>query len=126
VQNLEALGYGVSGMVWAIDKTRVAKVHLGSLRSIQDAKTERRAYRKLSQPGRQPHPNVLWCFNTENPKGLVLERCQESVRQRLQSMPKGSAVPSEDVIRWAYQAASGLAYIHKCRIIHGDGTLHIL
>ena len=104
-------------MIWAIDETRVAKVHIGSARSKQDIETERKAYRKLNRP----HPYVLRCFETENPSGLVLERCQETVRQRLRLMLNEETWCEDIVARWAYQAAKGLAYVHACKIIHGDG-----
>jgi serine/threonine protein kinase len=120
VQVLLPLGNGVSGMTWAIDKERVAKVHIGSAKSRQDIETEREAYRILGRS----HPHVLRCFETDNPSGLVLARCQQSVRQRLQLMMNQRTWPQDIVIRWMYQAAKGLAYIHRCGIIHGDGECH--
>lgn len=122
VQALQPLGNGVSGMTWAIDEERVAKVHIGPVRSRRNIETEREAYRKL-RPWRPHvwHPHVLQCFETDNPNGLVLERCQGSVRERLQLMVRERTLHDDIVARWAYQAARGLTYVHRCGIIHGDG-----
>jgi serine/threonine protein kinase len=121
VQVLLPLGNGVSGMTWAIDKERVAKVHIGSAKSKQDIETEREAYRKLGRS----HPHVLSCFETDNPSGLVLERCQHSVRQRLRFMKNQRTLHEDILTRWMHQAAQGLAYVHHCGIIHGDGECHL-
>jgi hypothetical protein len=41
------------------------------------------------------------------------------VRARLQSMPSPPSI--EDAKRWALQAAKGLAIVHDCGVIQGDG-----
>jgi len=119
-RNLRALGNGVSGITWAIDKRRVAKAHIGSARSKQDIETERQVYRRLQQP----HPHVLLCLETDNPGGLVLERCKGSVRSRIRLMLQEGTWSEDIVMRWAYQAAKGLAYVHRHGIIHGDVGCH--
>jgi serine/threonine protein kinase len=118
ISTLRPLGHGVSGMVLAIDENRVVKIDIGSSRSIQDIETEREAYRNLSK-GRSPY--VLKCFEIDNPNGLVLERCPDTMRKRLRSMPSGFPGRDEIVKEWAYQAAKGLAFLHRHRIIQGDG-----
>ena len=117
LQHLPPLGNVSTGMTWIIDEARIAKVHIGSARSRRNIETEREAYRRLGQS----HPHVLLCFETDNPGGLVLERCQESVRQRLRVLLKERTLREDIVTRWIYQAAKGLAYVHRCGIIHGDG-----
>lgn len=42
-----SLGNGVSGIVLAIDDKRVAKIDIGSTKSVEDAKIEREIYRRL-------------------------------------------------------------------------------
>jgi len=119
IQGLKFIGSGVSGLVFAIDERRVAKIASGTTRSIQDIDTERSIYRKLKQKRKKVKCGyILKCHETDNPRGLVLERCEESVRSRIQS---SSPLPLELSVRWAREAAEGLAYIHDCEIIQGDG-----
>lgn len=120
VQDLECLGNGVSGIVFAIDSTRVAKIHLGTPRSVQDFETERAVYRRFSERLSKVHCRyVLRCLDLDNPRGLVFERCQETVRSRVRE----GGVEEGQVLRWAKQAAKGLAWIHDCKVIQGDGQL---
>jgi hypothetical protein len=119
IQGLILLGNGVSGAVFAIDDKRVAKIDLGSLRSIEDIETERMAYYNLSKG----HLNVLSCLDIDNPNGLVFERCQETIRSRLRSRHRDTPPRAEVVKKWAYQAAKGLAFVHECGIIQVDGQI---
>jgi hypothetical protein len=109
-------------MVLAVDDQRVAKIDTGSLRSIEDIETEREAYRKLSNPG---SPYVLRCYEPNNPNGIVLERCIHTIRKRLQSHCNGKKPPEDLVKNWVYEAVQGLAYVHRCGVIQGDGQNHI-
>lgn len=118
IGDLIPLGHGISGLVLAIDSQRVAKIDTGSLGSIEDIETERKAYRKLSLPG---SPYVLRCYESDNPNGLVLERCQHTLRKRLQSRYNGKKPPESLVKNWVYEAVQGLAYVHRCGVIQGDG-----
>jgi serine/threonine protein kinase len=106
-------------MVLAIDDQRVAKIDTGSSRSLEDIKTEREIYRKLSSPG---SPFVLRCYEIDNPNGLVLERCKDTIRKRLQSRYNGKNPPEQLARKWAFEAAQGLAYVHRCGVIQGDGS----
>jgi serine/threonine protein kinase len=120
IHNLEPLGNGVSGVVLGIDEKRVAKIDIGSQRSVEDVETERDIYRRLNQ---QHNNHVLWCYELDNPSGLVLERCDDTIRKRLRSRYRNAAPPEDVVKRWACEAAKGLAYIHRCRVIQVDGKL---
>jgi len=121
IQKLEHLGHGVSGMVLAIDERRVAKIDTGSPRSIEDITTEREVYRKLNE-GHCSY--VLKCYEIDNLSGLVLERCNDTVRSCLKSKYRNSPPPEEVVKKWACEAAQGLAYIHRKRIVQGDVGCH--
>jgi len=114
---LQAIGYGTAGIVFALDDEKVVKVYVGSdNRSVEDFETERQAYINLGQGSR----HVLKCLDVMNPDGLVLERCQETLRSRIKSR-RGKYSPQEDALRYAIQAARGLTYVHSCGIIQGDG-----
>ena len=104
-------------MVFEIDSEKVAKVDNGSPRSIEDIETEREAYRRLSNGCKY----VLSYIEVDNPSGLVLEKCHDTVRKRLRSMYTDNPPPDETVQKWALQAAKGLAYVHRRGIIQGDG-----
>jgi hypothetical protein len=119
IHDLVALGHGVSGMVFAIDSKRVVKVDVGTPRSIKDIRTEREAYERLSGG----HRYVLSCLDYKNPRGLVLQRCENTVRKRRQAMPEDEPSNDRTIRRWAYEAAKGLEYVHRCNIIQGDGQL---
>jgi len=124
IHNLRPLGNGVSGMVLAIDDKRVVKIDIGSERSVEDAETEREIYQRLQWHGKA-HKNVLECCELDNPSGLVLERCDDTIRKRLRSMYRDKLPPDEKVVkRWAYEAAQGLAYIHSCRVVQVDVGCH--
>jgi len=120
IEGLALLGNGVSGAVFAIDENRVAKIDIGSPRSMKDIKTECMAYYNFSKG----HPNVLLCLEIGNPNGLVFERCRDTVRSRLRSAYRGAPPRVEVVKRWAYQAAKGLAFVHSCGVIQGDVGCH--
>ena len=121
VQELEYLGNGVSGLVFAIDSSRVAKVHLGTPRSVEDFETERAVYRRFNKRlSKIDCRYVLRCLDTENPRGLVFERCRETVRDRVRKTRERGEEDGQ-AVRWAKQAAKGMAWVHDCKVIQGDG-----
>jgi hypothetical protein len=120
IQGLEPLGHGVSGMIFGIDSKRVAKIDIGTHRSIMDIETEREVFRILNSDP-DPSPYVLRCYEFDNPSGLVLQRCSDSVRKRLRIRYMNNSPPAAVVKKWAYQAAQGLACIHEHGIVQGDG-----
>ena len=123
ILDLEGIGHGVSGMVFVIDEYRVIKASFGSPGSKQEIETERIAYRILQQ-ARKPSPHILKCFDSNDPRGLVLERCEHTVRHRLMLTSKDDRLSDLDIRIWAKQAAEGLAFIHEHGIIQGDVGCH--
>jgi serine/threonine protein kinase len=118
--DLETLEYGVSGRVLAIDGFRVIKVPLGSPRSLKDIETEREAYRRLA---RNPScPYIAKCYDYEHPRGIIMERLDQTVRRRLRQLD--SAPTGDDVVKWALQAARGLAFLHSREIVQADVGCH--
>lgn len=120
VDDLQCIGNGVSGLIFAIDQRRVAKISLGTTQSIEDIETERRIYRRFQHKQRKlgKFPHILRCFDRNNPRGIVLERCEHTVRERLQT---SSPIEQHQKLKWAIQAAKGLRDAHDCRVIQGDG-----
>jgi serine/threonine protein kinase len=119
IQELTCIGNGVSGIVFAIDELKVAKIALGTTRSSEDIETERKVYRRLKQRRKKAKCQyIVKCYETDNPRGIVLERCKESVRSRIRS---SLPLPSEQKTRLAREATEGLAYLHDGGIVQGDG-----
>lgn len=118
--DLKTLSYGVSGIVLLLnDDHRVIKTPLGSPRSLNDVETEREAYRRLAK---NPSPYITKCYDYEDPRGIILERLDKTVRHRLR---RGSSAPTQnDVLKWAMQAAQGLAFLHSRGIVQADVGCH--
>ena len=113
----------MSGIVFAIDTTRVAKINLGNPRSVEDFETERAVYRRFTERlSKVDCRYVLRCLDLENSRGLVFERCRETLRSRVRAGAVGEGL----VLRWAKQAAKGLAWVHDCKVIQGDGQFALL
>ena len=117
-EGLLLIGRGVSGILFALDESRVVKVCRNiDHRSVDDIDTERRAYRNLA---RRPSDYVLRCYDSENPYGIVLERCKETVRHRIRSRHSNCS-PQREALKWAIEATRGLGVVHGCGVIQGDG-----
>jgi len=84
--------------------------------------TERKVYSILEHT--RPSPHIIRCFELDNPQGLILERCRETIRHRLKSLPGLVLLPDVDLRKWAKQAAEGLAFLHDHQIIHADVGCH--
>ena len=123
VSGLKCAGQGISGAVFSLNDKAVVKIGFGSEHSTRDIETERKAYGIL-QKAKNRSPHILRCFELDNPHGLVLELCCETVRQRLRSIPEDAFPSDADARKWARQAAEGLAFIHKQDIIHADVGCH--
>ena len=122
LQDLQCLGCGVSGLVFAIDDERVAKISSGTPRSIDDIEIERSIYREFQymrrRTGKKGFRHILSCIELDNPRGLVFERCKGTLKYRLQS----TTCPPEQKLKWAIQAARGLRFAHDCNVIQRDGN----
>jgi len=118
-QDLLGIGHGSAGMIFAW-KDKVVKVYLGSDgRSIEEFESERQAYQNIAR-NKQSSQHVLKCYDLDNPHGLVLELCQGTLRRRIRSRSGGYS-PKDEALRFATEAAKGLAFVHRCGIIQGDG-----
>lgn len=120
------IGHGLSGTVFEIDESTVYKISSGPEFHRNDVDIERRAYRRFERKRRIGKAGwakyVLRCFLREYPdlKGLVLERCCETLRSRLTSNPSEVSKAA----MWAQQAAEGLEFVHNCGVIQGDVGCH--
>jgi len=120
-EGLRAIAHGSAGIVFALDEQRVVKVYIeGAEASFKDLEIERQAYRNIkANGGSKQCPHVLACYEIDNTYGLVLERCRTTVRRRLRS--RGGGFSASEAVRLARQAAKGLAFVHSCGIVQGDG-----
>ncbi|KAK6857199.1 proliferating cell nuclear antigen [Apiospora arundinis] len=129
IYDLELIGQGGTGLVFKVNDRSVIKVPITSSFGLQAIERERQIYRRLRK---RPSNYVVQCLDAEHRSGLFLERCIGTVRGRLRQMLSGgSAFPkinSDDALdlagRWAYQAAEGLAHIHRYNIIQADVGCH--
>lgn len=107
---------GTTGVVYAIDENHVIKVPLRDGDFERDAyEIEVRAYTRLGR-----HERIVPCENTR--EGLQMERgtCLHGILQSNSEPP----IPLTTKLRWAQEAAEGLAYIHSKGIIHADVGCH--
>lgn len=121
IRDLPCIGNGVSGLVFAVDEQRVAKISFGTPRSSEAIEIERCAYRRFNRTQRKrnciEYWHILKCLETDNPRGLVFARCKDTVRIRLQT----SNPTHVQKLQWAIEAAQGLSFAHECEVIQGDG-----
>ncbi|KAK5233206.1 hypothetical protein LTR47_005703 [Exophiala xenobiotica] len=125
---LQCLGAGVSGHVFAIDDHTVVKVALRTGNEYMDNELleshmlERRVFERLGK-----HHRICELKYAIN-RGLVLERLVESLRDRLSNLRKCDKLPSvEEAFKWSIQAAEGSAYLHENGVIHYDmGSANLL
>ncbi|KAK7974439.1 hypothetical protein PG989_016287 [Apiospora arundinis] len=129
IYDLQAIGQGGTAIVFSIDDYRAIKVPISSPFGLQAIEQEREIYR-LFERKRSEH--VIACLNPEHKSGVLLEKCVGSVRGRLRQMQRGDAgcdaINSKQALalarRWAYEAAQGLAYIHRQGVIQADVGCH--
>lgn len=121
LHGLEIIGQGVSGIVFAINDSRVLKVPRGGPDGARDQEIESRIYRRLGQ-----HPRIVRYISSE-PRGLVLERLTGPLRKRLRELYAEGKLPSQGLMRkWSRQAVEGLQYLHQRDILQGDIGCHNL
>ncbi|KAJ5155650.1 hypothetical protein N7492_008453 [Penicillium capsulatum] len=106
---------GTVGVVYAVDENHVIKVRPRGDFERHAYEIEVRAYARLGR-----HERIVSCEETE--EGLQLER-GTCLRSMLQSA-SGPPILLTTKLRWAQEAAEGLAYIHSKGIIHADVGCH--
>lgn len=124
---LKLLSAGVSGHVFVVNDETVVKVALTTGNpymedeSLQDHSIERKIYERLGK-----HERICELKYTID-RGLVLERLNQNLRQRLVGFQKCNELPpQEDAFRWSIQAAQGMAYMHSTGVFQGDVGCHNL
>lgn len=134
ISDLKKIGQGATAFVFIVDKRSVVKVPNGLPVSDEAFERERDVYLYMQRSTRDRQPYVISCLDWSNPRGLVLERCVETLRSRLSRIhghrdafasTSGNYELMEQAEQWAFQAASGLEFIHQNDIIQADGTFHI-
>lgn len=106
---------GTVGVVYAVDESHVIKVRPRGDFERHAYDIEVRAYARLGR-----HERIVLCEDTG--EGLQLERgtCLRSMLQTVSGPP----ISLTTKLRWAQEAAEGLAYIHSKGIVHADVGCH--
>ena len=127
VYGLKWVGQGGTAFVFAVNERSVVKVPMGSDASHRALERERAVYEILGK-SKSPNYYVLSCFDTGFRRGLVLERRVGTLREHLQKYRDGDIAHirsnsnlMDQSSRWAFQAASGLSFVHDEGIIQADG-----
>ncbi|KAF1951039.1 kinase-like protein [Byssothecium circinans] len=116
--SLEPIAHGVSGIVFEISDSAIAKVALGK-RNQPAVDTEHAIYRRLGY-----HPFIIKFLYEQNGR-LVLERLQYPLRKRLLDLSDARRVPPlKDVLRWALQLTEALSYVHSQGVLQVDIGAH--
>lgn len=150
LQILEKIGRGASGCVYKAewqDCMCALKVHHEEMH-VQDSVQSRTLIQEAAVLSSIRHPNVVSCFgsvvdvgrnyseetdsvgagiaNTQQLLwhrplcGILLEFCNGGSLRQLISSPQWEATPWRQRLRWALDAATGLAFLHEKEIVHRD------
>ncbi|KAH8696940.1 kinase-like domain-containing protein [Phaeosphaeriaceae sp. PMI808] len=118
IWSLQAIGHGVSGIVFEISDSAIAKVALGKMNQPA-VNIEHTIYQRLGY-----HPFITKFLYEQNGR-LVLERLQYPLRKRLIDLSNAGRVPPlEDILRWALQLTEALSYIHSRGVLQVDIGAH--
>ncbi|KIW76726.1 hypothetical protein Z517_09170 [Fonsecaea pedrosoi CBS 271.37] len=122
---LKWLGIGVSGIVYPLDEDTVVKVaptwdsDYATNESLDDLQIERLVYQHLGT-----HPRICRYISSVH-RGIVLERFGDPLRKRLVELHGRNESPSHtQALKWSTQAAEGLAYLHRKKVVQGDIGCH--
>lgn len=67
-----------------------------------------------------PHPRIIKSYGLDK-RGLTLEYATGGTLQdHLRSLDSANSITNADRIRWCYQAAEAVAYIHTKKVLHCD------
>ncbi len=123
-QDLRIINEQGSENVFIVDIVRVVKA-AGDSRKTQ-LENERNVYRAILAAEaviKKPCLHILRCFNPDDPRGIILERCcEKNVRSEIQWRPELQSV--FEARKLAKQAAEGLKFLHGHNIVHGNFGCH--
>jgi len=108
-----SLGYGGSAAVLAVNAQLVVKLFPISPKAGKELMRELDVYQRLTRDKQSPY--VMQCFGRWE-TGVVLERLEMTIRQRLQ----GGEVSPQLQDLWIIEIARGVSFLHRNRIHHGD------
>ncbi|KAF2241827.1 kinase-like protein [Trematosphaeria pertusa] len=125
-KGLDWLGVGVSGIVYALDEHTAVKVapiwdndDAATRESLQELLIERSIYERLGS-----HPRICQYFSSIQ-RGILLERFGDPIRKHLRALYEQGKTPSrKQALKWSYQLAEGIAYLHQKGVIQGDIGCH--
>jgi len=111
----KSVGHGGSGSVFAIDQSKVIKVFSGDPDGQMDLKRERDIFERLQS---REFSNLVVTFKGQWTSGLILERLESTLRQRLMRILPPSKPPL--ALQWAQESSAAVEFVHSHDVIHGD------
>ena len=130
--NLQPVGYGANGLVFAAtDKTCDKRVAIKKIR-ISDQRCCRQALREIRILKRLEHDNVILVYEILGAKGRTLEEeavladsksvyiVQELMDTNLHELMQHEQLQQEHIKLFLYQFLRGLKYIHSANVLHRD------
>jgi serine/threonine protein kinase len=113
--NATCIGRGGSGIVFVIDRKKVIKAFPCGDEGCKSLERERHVFDRLQRNGYSKH---FVRFYEEWASGLVLERCERTLREELMSFTEGEQPPF--AMQWSQDICMGLSFLHQNDIYHGD------
>jgi serine/threonine protein kinase len=115
----KCVGEGNFSTIFLLTEGQVIKIPNDSSIALDHSKLERQAYLRFAE---NPSPHVLQCFGFNDPRGIILEGLEISVRRFL---IRNEPAPTEhEILDWPLQAARGFAFIHSCGVVQADPGCH--
>jgi len=130
--NLQPVGYGANGLVFAAtDKHSDKRVAIKKIR-VSDQRCCRQALREIRILKRLKHDNVILVYEILGAKGRTLEEetvladsksvyiVQELMDTNLHELMQHEQLKQEHIKLFLYQFLRGLKYIHSANVLHRD------
>ncbi|TVY17423.1 Serine/threonine-protein kinase RUNKEL [Lachnellula arida] len=111
----KSIGHGGSGTVFAIDQSKVIKVFSGDTYGKMDLEREKDIFETLQS---REFSKLVVNFKYQWTSGLVLERLESTLRQRLVGILPPSQPPL--ALQWVQECSAAVKFIHSHNVIHGD------
>ncbi|TVY44114.1 Serine/threonine-protein kinase [Lachnellula subtilissima] len=111
----KSIGHGGSGTVFAIDQSKVIKIFPGDTYGNMDLEREKEIFEILQS---RESSKLVVTFKYQWTSGLVLERLESTLRQRLVGILPPSQPPL--ALQWVQECSAAVKFIHSHDVIHGD------
>jgi serine/threonine-protein kinase len=121
---MDRLGSGAMGRVYKAHHQlmdRIVALKIIAPEIVTNGRVVARFQREMKMVGRLDHPNVVRAYDADQ-LGQTLYIVMEYVQGKSlsQKFKREGAIPAQDVVNYAAQAALGLAHAHAQSIVHRD------